>query len=500
MYIVTIENDGVSVEIHNHTERLSSGSVVKGINTIDSFSFTILPSNIGFNLLRDMKTLVTVYNTNKDRYEFFGRVLYTNAEMSDKGLISKSVVCESYFGYLCDSQQLYVEETNWTVRGLLEHIIDCHNSLLEDEKHFTVGTVTVVDLNDNLYCGIQRENTWESIKKKLIDVLGGEIQFRVTNGVKYIDYLEQIGEEKSTVIELSKNMKAISRERDPSEYITRLIPLGAKKGENTEERLDISSVNNGKKYIDDEAGIAEYGIRVGCEEWDDVTDPNNLLRKGQEWMEANGKVPVKYSITALDLSLLGYVVDDFDVGNAHPIVNPLLGVDDTARIIKKTIDISDDTKGSIEVGDRFKTLTEIQNDRERETIATVKIVQNINGDYVSKKDNNQVATMVSNSTNPVKIAGNRLSVESDNFGLSEDGTLTAKKAKIGSADELGEYSVDIDSGIITVKSPYSIVEENQSILLMRFTLQGTVYGLYLQTYLDENMTLRFGTFSVSEIL
>ena len=151
MYIVTITNNGVKTPIHNTERKLSSGSVVKGINSIDTFSFVILPSNIGFKRLYDFKTLVNVYNTNKKRYEFFGRVLCANPEMTDNGLIYKTVTCESFFGFLCDSQQRYVEEQNWTVTGLLQHIIDVHNSQVEDYKHFSIGEVTVTDPNDNLY-------------------------------------------------------------------------------------------------------------------------------------------------------------------------------------------------------------------------------------------------------------------------------------------------------------------------------------------------------------
>ena len=184
MYSVTIYNDGIPLEIQNESRKLKSGSVVKGINTIDSFSFTLLPNNPGFARIRDKKTLVTVYNTKKNRYEFYGRTLYSSPEMDSDGLITKEVVCESYFGFLCDSEQTYVEERNWTVYELLEHIISVHNSQLEEYKHFRIGEVdNSLDANDNLYVGIQRKKTWETIKEKLIDKLGAEVRFRVVDGV-----------------------------------------------------------------------------------------------------------------------------------------------------------------------------------------------------------------------------------------------------------------------------------------------------------------------------
>lgn len=379
MYIVSIINNGIETPIHNAERKLLSGAVVKGINSIDTFSFTILPSNIGFNRLFDFKTLVKVYNTNKDRYEFFGRVLCSNPEMSENGAVFKTVTCESYFGFFCDSIQAYFDIQNWTVEGLFRQIIDCHNSQVEDCKKFEIGEITVTDKNDNVYIGIQRTKTWEALKEKLLDTLGGEFRLRVVDGVNYIDYVAEIGERRATKIALSKNMKSIVKEVDPSSFVTRLIPQGCKLKETvtetdeegnttteeveTEKRLDITSVNNGLEYIDVEDAIDVYGIIVDVQEWDDITEPSNLLSKAKSWLEENNKVLIKYQISALDLSLLGLDIDDFDVCNYHPIENALLGIDDTARIINKTIDICEEVKSTIQIGDNFKTLSELQKEQ-----------------------------------------------------------------------------------------------------------------------------------------
>lgn len=378
MYIVTISNDGVRTEIHGITEKLVSGSVVKGINTIDSFSFSLYPNNPGFNLLHDYTTLVTVYNTNRERYEFYGRVLYSNPSMDEKGLVTKDVTCESYLGFLCDSQQRWKAEQNWTVKGLLKHIIDEHNSQIEDYKQFKIGEVDVTDPNDNLYLGIKRQNTWEALEEKLLDRLGGEFRFRVgDDGSLYLDYLTQIGETKNTPIKLSRNMKSISQENDPTSYITRLIPLGEKLDDDTENRLDIKSVNGGKDYIDDEEAIAKYGLHVGYKEWDDVTEAKNLLSKSKKWLKENNRVLIKRRITALDLSAIGLDMDDFDIGNKHPIQNALLGIDDVSRIIKKVIDVCDDTKSTIDVGDIFKNLTDLQVERDKKIAQTSESVSSL---------------------------------------------------------------------------------------------------------------------------
>lgn len=401
MYIVSINNNGIEIPIHNAEMKLSSGTIVKGINSIDTFSFTILPSNIGFNRLFDFKTLVKVYNTNKDRYEFFGRVLCSNPEMSDSGAIFKTVTCESYFGFLYDSVQTYYDVRNWTVEELFEQIIDCHNSQVEDHKKFVIGEISVTDKNDNVYIGIQRAKTWDILKEKLIDNLGGEFRLRVVDGVNYIDYLSEVGSVRTTEIALSKNMKSIVKEADPSAFVTRLIPLGCKLKETktttddegnetteeieTEQRLDITSVNDGLDYIEVEDAVDVYGIITSIQEWDDVTLASNLLEKGKKWLEENNKVLIKYQITALDLSLLGLDIDDFDVCNYHPIKNAILGIDDTSRIINKSIDICEEVKSTIQIGDNFKTLSELQKEQADELLNLKNTVTKVESNYVTNQ-------------------------------------------------------------------------------------------------------------------
>lgn len=430
MYIVTINNNGIATEMHGYKNKLLSGSVSKGINSIDSFNCKIPPSNHAFNQLNEFTTLISIFNTNKNRYEFYGRLLYSSPSMSENGMIAKDVTFESYMGFLCDSVQKYVEERNWTPEELLTHIIDTHNSQVEDYKKIIVGVITVKAPNDNIYIGIQRKNSFDTIKEKLIDKIGGELFLRVEDGQIYLDYLEQIGEVKSTEIALSKNMKAVTQEKDPSEYITRLIPLGYKLSKDetttddegntstetkeTEERLDITLVNNGLEYIDDEEAIKKYGVHVGVVEFDDITEASNLLAKGKEWLIENNKIKIKYAINALDLSLLDLEFDDLDVGNYYPIKNSLLGIDDIARVIKKNIDICEEIKSTIEVGENLKTLQDL-------IVASTKATNEYQKEIGEIKNNYVTNQQLTNSTNKVTSSIEQ-SVESVLVTVSENYT------------------------------------------------------------------------------
>lgn len=377
MYQVTIKNENEEVIINSistdiESPRLISGSINHGINTIDNFTFKIATNNIGYNKLNALTTLVEVLNIKNNNLEFKGRVLLPVESMDSNGIFLKNVTCESELGYLMDSSTVYGEYHNISVRDFLKVIIDNHNSQVDEEKKFEIGNVTVVDNNDSLYRYLGYVKTFEAIKDKLIDRLGGELQIRYENGIRYLDYLESIVEVKSTEIRLAKNLQSIELEKDPTSIISRLLPLGNKL-EDSEERLTIESVNNGNKYIDDIEAIEEFGVIVDSVTWDDITQVSNLLKKGQEYLKENNRIKKKYKVTALDLSTIGLDFDSFEVGNSYPVINPLMNINENLRIIEKTIDIYNPQSSTLGIGDKFEDIKDYQ----LNNIATGKEVKTI---------------------------------------------------------------------------------------------------------------------------
>lgn len=370
MYTVTIDNGGTITAINEDTvkntpARIKGGRISEEINSIPSFSFTIYPNNPGYDLLEGLYTKIKVYNTKTQKYDFEGRVLTVSDSMDASGLICKSVVCEGLLGHLCDSVQPYAENHNVSVRTFLGYLLSAHNS--QSDFKVYAGAVTVKDSNDSLYRYRNYETTLEDIKSKLIDTLGGEIQLRYNadEGKYYLDYLDQIGAKSTTNIELSVNLKSITREVDPTSVITRLYPLGAKESD-SERRLTIASVNGNKTYIDNDSLIAKYGVISGAQTWDDVTLASNLLVKGKAFLAAQNKALKKYQITALDLSLIKLDFEQFALGNTHRIKNPLMGIDEDLRIIGRVIDLDSPQNSSLTFGDKFETLTNLTAKKNRQ--------------------------------------------------------------------------------------------------------------------------------------
>lgn len=404
MYQVTIKNGAEEMIISSpstdiEAPRLLNGSIKHGINTIDNFTFNIAFNNKGYNKLNALNTLVEVLNIQNNTLEFKGRVLIPTENMGSDGGLIKNVTCESELGYLMDSSTVYGEYHNISVKDFLKVIIDNHNLQVSEDKQFQVGIVTVIDNNDSLYRYLGYVKTLDAIKNKLIDRLGGELQIRYQNGVRYLDYLESIGNLKSTEIRLAKNLQSIKQEKDPTAIISRLLPLGNKL-EDSEERLTIEKVNSGNKYIDDIEAIKEFGIVVDSITWDDVTEPSNLLRKGQKYLKENNRIKKKYKITALDLSTIGLDIDSFEVGNTYPVINPLMDINENLRVVEKTIDIYNPQSSSLSIGDKFEDIKTYQ-------LGIVKANRNIQ--TISENLNTTIATVVTVSNevnNTVEVVKN----------------------------------------------------------------------------------------------
>ena len=348
-----------SVGASQYVPRIT-GSCKFGINTIDSFTFTIFPNNNGYNLIYPLKTLVEVKNLNTNNVEFEGRVLLQTPKMDSNGIIYKTVVCESYLGYLNDSVQSYETISGVSAEELFKKIINNHNSQVENSKKFIIGEIKIgTSSSDNEDRYLNYEKTFDSINKNLLERFGGELRLRKAGDNIYIDYIKEIGEKKNTVIALANNLIAIEQEKDPSEIITRLIPVGAKL-ENSDERLTITSINGGINYVEDEEAIKEFGVIVDTVNFDDITEAIELLNKAKSYLKENNKIKKKYKIDALDLSTIDLNFDSFEVGNKYRVINSLMNIDEELRIIEKTLDINSPQNSSLTFGDKFEDIKDYQ--------------------------------------------------------------------------------------------------------------------------------------------
>ncbi|MCD8188637.1 MAG: phage tail protein, partial [Clostridiales bacterium] len=445
MYRVTIYNGSTATIIHEPSvdpadPHLYPCSLVQGSSgEIDTLSFEILPNNPGYELLASRTTMVTAYNTVTGKNEFSGRVLTITPQMDSSGLIYKSVTCEDRLGFLCDSVQPYTAEATYTLEDFFKLLLENHNAQVEDYKKIYPGTIsaTASASTGNVTKGLNYQTTWEALNEKLLDTEGGEIQlYEGTDGLLYLDYVDELGSISDTTIELGKNMTSISQEIDPTDVITRLIPLGANleaddddSDVDTNAKTTIESVNNGSLWIDDEEAQAVYGIVVGTVEWEDVTEPSNLLTKANAWLEAQ-TVTDKVTLTALDLSIIGLDADAIERYNYYRTVNAAIGLDAYLRVVKCTTNICDPSDKSFEMGERNSSLSSTLTGANKTAgSAAADAVAAING-QLSKT---VTALIVSNAT-IIQLQSTLAEIETAYITTADVETLLAGYAYITTAD------------------------------------------------------------------
>lgn len=370
MYNITITNGNTTTTLHGSSEeeRAVSGRFSEEVNQIPSADISILKFNPCWSLLDDRKTIVSFTNTLTDEVEFEGPLLRSSERMTSGGEVYKSLICEGYLGYLCDSIQPYHHYENATVTEFLTAILAVHNSMMPAEKQITLGSCDFSGDNTNSKTTSYR-NTLEEIKENLINRIGGEVRIRKVNGSLVLDFLTQYGSTSSTTIELAKNIKSIDVSSDPTSIITRLIPLGCQlHPDETSERLTIAEANSGVIYLDDDAAIAKYGIISSTVVFDNITVPANLKTAGQDYLTNNNRVKKAYQAQVLDLSVLDESEQSLRAGDTYHFKNSLIGLDDNLRLIKRTVDIYKPYEPVVEIGDKAERITDI-------TTRTTKLIE-----------------------------------------------------------------------------------------------------------------------------
>lgn len=399
VYIYNPQTPEYKLKIHNtevtnnsNTKKIMNANIIEGINTIDSFSFSIFPNNPYYSEIKVKLTNVMISNKKTGKIVFEGRVVKDKFTKDATGNYYKTIECENILGYLQDSLTDFLPVQYWNIvndsynpdgsiyrKGALKYIINKHNEKMKDYpyKQIHIGEITKTCEDDDLYFGMQQtDSCWTAIKEKLLDLIGGEIALRKENEKWYLDYADEFGTTKNTTIKSRRNLKTISKENDPSSYITRLYPLGGKLtkesvDENgnpvtveTDERLTIDKANNGITYIDDEEGIRMYGVNEGYKIWEHVVRPQTLLLHGKTYMAKNNKIKQKFTIDCLNLNLIGLDFDEFEVHNYYPLQDDESESNSVVRVIKKTTNLNNPETSTLELGDKLLSASEMQIKRE----------------------------------------------------------------------------------------------------------------------------------------
>lgn len=369
MYAVSLINGANVTPIHDSQaggNKLLSAIIKLEINKVGQFNFQFLPNNAGYKaLIKPLQTMVQVVNMMTGKEIFYGRIVPVTNDMAESGVFTFAYNARSELDFLNDSKQrqmLYQGKKSDFVRMILSF----HNENLESYKEFYPG-----DLADLIATGDKMEaevdpskSTLATLTDLILNEYGLEMKIRKEEGKKYIDFKKRIGKDSNTPIKLSVNLLTLKQHIDPGGIVSRLLVYG-KRNSKTNKRITISSVNNGKDYLDRADLISEYGIRMETVVFDEIEDPIKLKKTGEEQLASQKAVSYQYNVSAVNLSHINPNFDEFEEGDTYQVINPVMNIDERLRVVARQIDLLNVEKSSLTIGEKFKSAEEWQLDNIR---------------------------------------------------------------------------------------------------------------------------------------
>ena len=462
-------------------------------NAAGTLTFVLLPEHPLYSALHKMRTRIDVRQD--DEIIWRGRVLETETDFYRQ----KTVTCEGELTYLVDSvlHPYKLADYDGTAAGLFRLYLMRHNEAVSEAQQFQIGNVDIETLSSVENTGYG--NTWDEISDNLIDIHGGFLRIRYDGDVRYLDWTKESGTSCGQVIRFGENLLDLSEYVSASEVVTCLIPYAGQ----SDSKITIASVNDGKDYLEDAAGIALYGRIWGVTEFD-AKDASTLLEMAKENLQKRLKETITITISAVDLHLLDVNAESFHVGDKVRVVSPPHGIDAEYTCTAISLDLvnpdqSEYTFGTPETGmasttaatskavevvdssvEYLRQIVSDQNthlllfdgvidayttkvDDNTKAINTVQLTLNsVTGELTSKvsKDDlvstiNQTAGAVKISANCIDLAGYVTAQEFESFKTAAD-QFTAMHADIVSLDTTNLFADTADLTNASVPGTLSV--------------------------------------------
>lgn len=349
MYSITMRKIGSTDETLIYSDNyptedttITNVTLTMEVNHAGSLSITIPPTNVGYSEITHLTTELIVYRSeNQTMKEMWrGRVI-----MEDKDFWNNRVLtCEGELAYLNDVIQNPREFKNRTLRTFIYDVLAHYDAQVEtDDMKFFCGNVTV-DNSTKAYRSTNYEDTLTSLTD-LLEVYGGHFSIRHESDGRYLDYLADYNiPEDELEIRFGSNLLDISESYDLGEFVTAVIPLGAKLEESRFERLDeyltVSSVNHGNIRIINVGANLLYGRKEIVLNYDDVEDASDLYNLGHAYLNSVQFDNVELEVSAVDLHFIDATVDPINLLDIVHVISPPHNMDKYLPVTKLEIPLN----------------------------------------------------------------------------------------------------------------------------------------------------------------
>lgn len=289
-------------------------------NGAGQFTFTLPPNHPFSGRFNPYTSIVLVVRDGTVIFE--GRVIDENCDFWN----TKQYACEGALAYLNDSIQPYKIYKEKTPLEFMTAILTEHNKFFIDNGEYykcifpglynmkfdNNSESIIMDQEDST---TNYENTMSAISK-LVESYGGYIYITWNEkGEKQLNWVHEdtlIRAEQT--IEFGSNLLDYTHDWDITEICTAVIPLGAKKrdgeGNETEERITIGSVNNDDIVVKHQGDmIKKFGLIVKTLEYDDISEPSQLLELGKKYLNSEQFEKMSIEISAYDMAMMNPKVE-----------------------------------------------------------------------------------------------------------------------------------------------------------------------------------------------
>ena len=240
-------------------------------------------------------------------------------------------------------------------------------------SRWEVGVVENLGLNTTSFyrCSVK-----DAVQNKIVKVWDGEFSTSIkVEGNKIVsrkvNIFKKRGDDHGKRFVYGKDIHEIEKVVNEEDIITALYGFG--KGEEIEEtgghgrRIDFADINNGKKYVENNAARLKYGrnsdkgkVHVfGKIEFDDITDKRELLTKTKEELEKASTPKITYNATVEDLAKYGFEYEGVKLGDTVTIIDEELGLRLKARVIKLVKNLDNSSADKITLGNFVETTNDL---------------------------------------------------------------------------------------------------------------------------------------------
>lgn len=365
----------------DNTLKLTSADLNLITGQAGTFTFTVPPANIAFDTFSKFTSYIDVYRDTD--LVFSGRVLEDGKNFTTE----QTIMCEGLLAVLNDS--VFRPQTiNDTLQNLVETLIDSHNSQVGADKQITIGTITVED--EYVYRAYETiETTWSRLAD-LVESYGGFMQVVKTQGVLYLNWWQEYEQTNTQTIDFGSNILDITQQSSGADIMTVLVPQGAEADneDGTKSRVGIASVNGGVDYIVNSTAVTEFGLIVGTQIWDDVTQPAILKSKAIDWLNDIARNRVTINLSVVDLSAVNQEIEHFTIGQKVIVTSLPHGINQqTFTVQERMLNLLDPTQNQMSLGQEVVGYVGKTN---RALAENIQRIDHITADYVTNDRINSI--------------------------------------------------------------------------------------------------------------